>query len=181
MFNPIVLAATRIFRSQGLTTLRFDFSVPERVGRGDEAGTEDLHELLEHNTLELLEAVSALRKHAGEGASIVFAGYSWGALVCLDAARKAPHAARALALIAPPLDHMPRTLHPGRGDFARWPMLFVAGDVDEHCSAEQLQRAVGGSATTVVSMPNIGHFLEGPTAEKAARHVASWVAALQLQ
>ena len=85
---------------------------------------------------------------------------------------------RALALIAPPINFVDAPLRPSRGDFSRWPVLLVAGDSDEYCSATHLSEIAGENAATVVCMPGVAHFLQGETAQLAAAHAAEWVGTL---
>ena len=59
-------------------------------------------------------------------------------------------------------------------------MLLLSGDVDEQCPSDALREAGGGSATTVITMRGVSHFLNGNKAELAAYHVANWVEGLQL-
>ena len=176
MYNPFVGACVTAMRHSGISTLRFNFSTPD--GAGD-----DVEELLSANTNELLAALTMFANAAPQ-AGIVLVGYSWGAVVALSAARKdavtsqsdgrSPRVA-GLALIAPPISVVPPGMHPGRGDFARWPMLLCAGDDDEYCEESKLRAIAGGSATSLVVMNGVSHFLHGGVADKAALHAVEWV------
>ena len=183
MYNAFVSAAVQSFCLAGISTLRFNFSPPDGVqaeGAGD-LEAQEAEELMRVNTRELSAAVHTLQLSA-PSASIVVVGYSWGGLVALSAARSSLSTGiEAVALVAPPLATAPRSLHPTRRDFARWPMLLAAGDTDEFCPANQLRETAGANATTVIVMPGAGHFFNGTRAESAARQVVSWTEGLQLQ
>lgn len=207
MHNALIAQAVRLLRAQGITSLRFNMSVPDAFYHS----SEDPMVLLDHNVAELHAAVQLLTAHTAsraarhaapksashaaghaalhtsddgpisDGVPIVLCGYSWGALVALASARRSPASVRAIALIAPPIDVVPPPMHPSRGDFARWPVLLAVGDTDEYCSVAKLQEIARGQATTLVTMPATGHFLQGASAETAALHMAEWIATLDLQ
>ena len=173
MNNPFVTEAVRMFQAAGISTLRFNFS-NGRDGIGD-----DTDALISANQLELSSAVAMLKLRAPD-AAVILVGYSYGALVSLAAARKDPTSIQALALIAPPIEYVSEGLGPSRRDFALWPMLMAAGDADEYCSTARLRTTAGDSASTIVILKSIGHFLQGASAELAARHAVEWVEALQV-
>ena len=175
MYNAFVGATVQALRHAGISTLRFNFSAAD--GNAD-----DMHALLQTNCEELEAALHVLSS-AAPRAAIVLLGYSWGAVVSLATARRdasRPEMSRVsgLALFAPPISMVPATLHPGRGDFARWPMLLAAGDADEYCALPRLRTLAGDSATTLVTLRGAGHFLHGAVAQQAAMQAVEWVSAL---
>ena len=85
---------------------------------------------------------------------------------------------QALALVSPPIDEVPPPMVPSRGDFARWPVILAAGEEDEYCSASQLRAIAGGSATTLVVLEGVSHFLHGDTAQQMGSHIAEWIGSL---
>ena len=177
-YNAFVGACVGALRRARISTLRFNFSTPD--GAGD-----DMDELLEANVAELSAAVHTLAA-AQPHAPLVLLGYSWGALVALAAARRettrsAAARVSALALIAPPINMVPAALQPARGDFARYPMLLLAGEDDEYCSTERLAQIAGDAACTLVPLAGVGHFLQGAAAERAAQHAVEWVRALDMR
>ena len=76
---------------------------------------------------------------------------------------------------------VPAALHPGRGDFARYPMLLAAGERDDYCSVQRLRQIAGDSASTLVAFAGVDHFLHGPAAEHAAQAAVDWVTALDVR
>ena len=177
MYNAFVGQCVNALRHAGVSTLRFNFSTPD--GNGD-----DMDDLLSANVDELTAALHVFSNAAPE-AAMVLIGYSWGAVVALatarkDAARGSGARVAAVSLFAPPIDMVPPSLHPGRGDFARWPMLLCAGDQDEYCAASKLRALAESTATTLVVMPGVDHFLNGGHAEAAAVHALEWIKKLEL-
>ena len=83
-YNAFVGEAVRACRFAGVSTLRFNFSCPGEY-------CEDMEGLLATNVTELSAAISMF-SHAAPQSAIVLVGYSWGSLVSLAAARKAPSA-----------------------------------------------------------------------------------------
>ena len=178
MYNAFVGQCVQSLRHAGISTLRFNFSAPDGSG-------EEMDDLLAANIDELSAALHVF-SNAAPDAAIVLIGYSWGAVVALAAARKAASqpdrgCVAAVALFAPPIDMIPPSLHPGRGDFARWPILLAAGDADEYCSAAKLRALAGDSPATLVLMADVDHFLHGGHAEQAAAHAVEWLGRLELQ
>ena len=136
MHSPFVVQCVQLCRRHGISTLRFDFSVPDGWHL-----REATDELLHANSRELASAIAMLRLRA-PAAQVILAGYSWGALVGLAVARQEPSSVQALALIAPPIDFVPEALGPSRRDFALWPMLLACGETDESTAAPRGSRAL---------------------------------------
>ena len=174
MHSPFVVQCVQLCRRHGISTLRFDFSVPDGWHL-----REATDELLHANSRELASAIAMLRLRA-PAAHVILAGYSWGALVGLAVARQEPSSVQALALIAPPIDFVPEALGPSRRDFALWPMLLACGETDEYCSAERLKSVASTNASTTVIFKGVGHFLQGESAATAASYTINWVSALHL-
>lgn len=83
-----------------------------------------------------------------------------------------------VALVSPPINEVPTSMQPGRGDFARWPVLLATGDEDEFCSVGRLREIAGAHATTLVVLPKVAHYLRGEEGQAMATQVAGWVTSL---
>ena len=176
MYNAFIASIFVLLRDRGVSTLRFNMSAGE-----DGADPDDLDALLHANKSEAAGAVALLHRKSPASVPVMLVGVSWGAVVSLAVARNDPPSIQALALVAPPIGVLPSSMHPGRGDFARWPILLTAGDADEYCDVQQLQAIAGGAATTCLVLDSATHFLHGDTARAAALQVDEWVSSLMLE
>ena len=116
MHNKVVYTVARVFEELGLPTLRFNYR-----GVGASAGHYD-------NGRGELEDAMAVIAHGSDlwpGATVSLAGFSFGAMVALQAAARVP-AAR-LVSVAPPVSRPEFTGVPRPG----CPWLIVQGDADE--------------------------------------------------
>ena len=83
MYNAFVASAFLLLSSQGISTLRFNFT--DEVDDPD-----DVSQLMARNRAEAAGALRLLRERSPPGLPVVLIGYSWGAIVGLSAARDAP-------------------------------------------------------------------------------------------
>lgn len=122
-------------------------------------------------------AVGAVRGHA-EGPTLVF-GWSFGASVALREAFEDDRVS-ALALFGLPLrpndPEMPPLPAPEELAALRRPILFLAGEHDEYCPAEEL-RAYADDVAEVVIMDGVDHYLSRRERE-AASSVGDFAAGL---
>lgn len=124
MNNPVVRALEEGLQRGGYSTLRFNFR-----GTGESTGTyaggvgegKDLH-----------AAVGCLLERTG-ASEVVVAGYSFGAMVALQAGPSIPTTSRLIA-VAPPLSFFSLA----GLSLGAIPKLFIVGDQDQHCSATEL-------------------------------------------
>ena len=124
MDNPVVVRAAEAVGALGLATLRFNFR-----GVGASTGSHD------NGQGEADDVEAAMAELAGATGRVALAGYSFGAAVVAWVAA-ARHDVAGLALIAPPL-----AMHPlPTLDAFAGPLLVVAGDADEYCPREHLER-----------------------------------------
>jgi uncharacterized protein len=149
MDNAVVLAVAQGLQNAGYATLRFNFrGVGGSTGAysGGRGEAEDAR-----------AAVRCLIARTGVTA-VTLAGYSFGAMVTLQAGPALPEVDR-LAVIAPPLafftlDHLATCTKP---------KFFLVGDADQYCSVtqftEQLERAAEPKRCCIVHAAD--HFLAG--------------------
>lgn len=113
-------------------------------------------------------AIGAVRERA-EGPTLVF-GWSFGASVALREAFEDERAS-ALALFGIPLQPddvaLPPLPTPAELRLLKRPLLFLAGEHDEYCPADEL-RAYGESVAEVVIMEGTDHYLWRREREAAA-------------
>ena len=113
-------------------------------------------------------AIGAVRERA-EGPTLVF-GWSFGASVALRGAFEDERAS-ALALFGIPLQPddvaLPPLPTPAELRLLKRPLLFLAGEHDEYCPADEL-RAYGESVAEVVIMEGTDHYLWRREREAAA-------------
>jgi len=149
MDNSVVCAIGRALQQAGYATLRFNFrgvGASTGVYGGGAGEIEDAR-----------NAVRYLREHGG-GARITLAGYSFGALVGLQAGMAMEEVDRLIA-VAPPLAF---------ADLAflsqcEKEKLFIVGERDQFCSPAKLREALARIAEpkTLRIVPGADHFFAG--------------------
>lgn len=139
MHNHVVLALRDACAALDATTLRLNFR-----GVGGSSGAYD------GGVGEATDAIAALAvlRGAVPGASLLLAGYSFGAMVAAAAASQQP--VDALVLVSPPVAFSPLPPLPSV------PTLVVAGDSDAIAPADAV-RAVAGPGVTTVIVPGADH------------------------
>jgi alpha/beta superfamily hydrolase len=149
MNNAVVCAIAGVLRQAGYATLRFNFrgvGASTGVYGGGVGEIEDAR-----------NAVRYLRERSG-GAAITLAGYSFGALVGLQAGMSMEEVDRLIA-VAPPLAFADLTFlsqcEKGK--------LFIVGDCDQFCSLTELREALVRIAgpNTLRIVPGADHFFAG--------------------
>jgi alpha/beta superfamily hydrolase len=149
MDNPVVCTIASVLQQAGYATLRFNFrGVGASTGvYGGGVGEID----------DARSAARCLRERSG-GAPITLAGYSFGALVAIQAGMSMEEVDRLIA-IAPPLAF---------GDLAFLSpcdkeTLFIVGDRDQFCSLAKLREALARIAgpNTLRVVPGADHFFTG--------------------
>lgn len=155
MDNNVVDAVTRHLQRNGIATFRFNFrGVGESEGGfGNLVGECD----------DARAAVQLLRERTGF-ANITLAGYSFGAIVALQAGHDHPNVERLIA-IAPPFSMFD-------ADFLREcqkPKLMVVGEHDSFCPPDLFERCVSTfpEPTEHAQLANADHFFVGQEAELA--------------
>jgi alpha/beta superfamily hydrolase len=126
MDNPVVRAVAAALEETGCVTLRFNFR-----GVGGSAGS------YAGGVGELDDAHAAVRALMEQTAvpAITLAGYSFGAMIGLQAGAVMPEVDRLVA-VAPPLAFFDL----GCVAACAKPKLFVAGDRDQYCNVDTLAR-----------------------------------------
>lgn len=159
---PLVVALARGLERAGWAALRFNFrGVGHSQGDYDEGRGE---------VEDVEAAVAYLRAHdAMRDGPLALVGYSFGAWVALEAARRAGPVA-AVAAVALPLWRMPE----GWLADLDVPKLFVAGDRDTVCPVAQLKTWAGTlpGITEIAILTRADHYLagrEGQVADEVAR------------
>lgn len=148
MHNKVVYHAARVFRDRGWPTLRFNFrGVGLSHGKHDgEAEVEDVRTALAWLDLEFQLPILA-------------AGFSFGAVMALRAARRWPSVVAFLGLGLPTQTQDRTYVYP---DFRDWPLptQLVSGDHDAFATPDQLaQLAVNaGSQVQLKLVPDADHF-----------------------
>lgn len=149
MDNPVVCAVAGALHDAGYATLRFNFR-----GVGASAG------VYGGGTGEIEDACAAVRYMCSRGGStrVTLAGYSFGAIVALQAGALMEEV-DCLIAIAPPLA-LGESLLP---DPCEKKKLFILGDRDQFCTPASLQQALARIAQpkTVVILPGADHFFAG--------------------
>ena len=149
MDNPVVRAVESGLQRAGYATLRFNFR-----GTGRSTGTYD-NGIGEAD--DARAAVACLIERSGI-AAVTLAGYSFGAMVTVQAA---PHigAVERLIAVAPPLAFM--TLDALR-DCTK-PKLFLVGDGDQYCGVHSLTQQLATLAEPHAHdiLPGADHFFFG--------------------
>lgn len=149
MHNTVVCAITSALESVGFATLRFNF---RGVGRsqgsysGGKGESEDAR-----------AAVAYVGERSG-ASQVTLAGYSFGAMVALQAGADMDAVDRLIA-VAPPLSFFEL----GFLTSCRKPKLFVAGECDPYCATDQLAHQLSGIAEPKVQRIIAGadHFFFG--------------------
>jgi uncharacterized protein len=162
MHNPVVRTVEAALQQSGCATLRFNF---RGVGRSTGAYSGGAGEQQDARA-----ALASLREHSG-AASIILAGYSFGAMVALQAGHTLAAVDRLIA-VAPPLAFFSLAF---LADCSK-PTLFVAGDRDQYCDSGELTRQLAGLATphTQCIVTGADHFfygVESAIAEAVSRFV----------
>lgn len=164
MDNPVVMRLVEAAGALDFATLRFNF---RGVG-----GSTGVHGGGVAEQADLRAALSHLR--AAVPAPLVAAGYSFGAVVAAHVAADA--ATAGLVLVAPPLGIAEYPV-PAAPDAV--PVLVVAGDRDEYCPPEALDRLrAEWPRAEVTVLPDADHFFFGrlfPLGEV----VAGWLGRLR--
>lgn len=164
---PLMAALCQGLARAGWAALRFNFrGVGGSEGRFDEG------------VGEVDDAAAALAFLAGQAAvkstGLALVGYSFGALVGLEAARKSPLVG-ALAAVGLPLESLPE----GWLSDCTLPKLFIAGDRDHLCPADELEpwaRTLAEPAEVVI-LADTDHYLFGREAkvvEEVIRFLTAW-------
>ena len=166
MDNNVIAAVAGALDGVGIATLRFNFrGVPPSEGKSDEGKGEQQ---------DIRAALDILKRWPGiDGKRLALVGYSFGAQVILRGLGRYG-AARALALISPPLpvfDDSPVA----RSSKAK---LFLIGSGDRLVGSEQLRERVAAlpPPTEFREIPEADHMWRGHESE-AAQHVAEFLAA----
>lgn len=152
---PLMSVLAEGLAGAGWAALRFNFR-----GVGGSEGSFD------EGVGEVEDAAAALAFLAGHPAvksgGLALVGYSFGALVGLEAARQSPQVG-ALAAVGLPLWQLPE----GWLRDCAQPKLFIAGDRDHLCPAEHLREWAHSLAgpTEVVILAGADHYLFGREAE----------------
>jgi alpha/beta superfamily hydrolase len=159
---PLVVAIAKGLARAGWAALRFNFR-----GVGQSQGTYDEG----RGEVEDVEAAAAyIRGHdAALDGPLALVGYSFGAWVALEAARRVGTVA-AVAAVALPLWRMPE----GWLNDLDIPKLLVAGDRDTVCPVAELKAWAGGLSgpTEIAILTRADHYLagrEGQVADEVAR------------
>jgi alpha/beta superfamily hydrolase len=156
MRNPVVHAVCAALQQAGLATLRFNFrgvGASQGTFSGGAGEVEDTH-----------AAVRYLIQGSGPS-RVTLAGYSFGAMIALQAGAQMAEVDR-LTAIAPPLAFFDLACLAGCGK----DKLFVVGDRDQYCSVSVLRQRLGGVAKPVSEHIVVGadHFFFGHEHELAA-------------
>lgn len=145
--NKVVYTLAHTLRERGAVAVRFNFrSVGASEGQHD-GGVGEVEDAL---------AVVAYAAARWPGASLILAGFSFGANVALRAATRA--APSWLITVAPAV-----ALLTGEPSRPACPWLIVQGDADEVVDAGQVQRwaATFTPPPTVRMIEGVGHFFHG--------------------
>ncbi len=149
MDNPVVCAVAGALHDAGCATLRFNFR-----GVGASAG------IFGDGVGEIEDARAAVRYMCARtgSARVTLAGYSFGAIVALQAGAPMDEV-DCLIAIAPPLT-FGESLLP---DPCEKKKLFILGDRDQFCTPAKLQQALVRIAPpqAVVILPGADHFFAG--------------------
>jgi alpha/beta superfamily hydrolase len=140
MHNPVVDVLCRAGMEAGYAALRFNFR-----GTGGSTGR---HDGGNGEAEDVRAAVSWLASRPDVSTVDVLAGYSFGAIVALAAADKAP----ALLLVSPPLGMS------GLAALPDLPLLAVTGDRDDYVDVAALKAAVSSDQQQVKVAQGADHF-----------------------
>ena len=154
MNNKVVTTLVRVFKELGIASVRFNFR-----GVGASAGVYDSG----IGESEDMLCLSAQCADALPGASLCFAGFSFGSYVAYRAAAQYPHAL--LVTVAPPVHHF---------DYTEWPRqpapwLLVQGYLDDVVPLSEVLDFAGNASLPVLGFPEAGHFFHGQLIALKAR------------
>lgn len=156
MDNPIVRAVAGAFERVGYATLRFNFRGVGRSGGSYDNGRGEVEDVR--------AAVSCLLERA-HASSVTLAGYSFGAVMALQAGTQPPEVTRLVA-VAPPVaafDSLTALFSCDK------PKLFIVGDRDQFCDQATLEQQLSRlpEPKTLGIIAGADHFLFGHEAAVA--------------
>jgi alpha/beta superfamily hydrolase len=158
MDNALVVAVTEALAAGDVAALRFNFGgVGDSEGRFDQGRGEQC---------DVGAAEAALAARVAPGIPLAIVGYSFGAWVGAMAARGLARVARVVA-IAPPLRFFDWTDAPAAA------LTVIAGDRDDFCPRDALERFASTSGAAVTILAGADHFFVGREREVAAAVVAA--------
>lgn len=158
MYNNVVDAVLEGLHARGFATLRFNFR-----GVGQSEGEFD------NGHGETDDAAAAIRFLTGQNGiradGAIMAGYSFGAMVAVRAARSQPEAGAIIA-VALPIG----MVEPAVIGSIRKPIALVAGDNDAYCPAQPLTALAErlGALAQLKIIPGTDHFFSGHEQEITA-------------
>jgi alpha/beta superfamily hydrolase len=157
MHNSVVRAVANAFVRLGFATLRFNF---RGVGRSD-----GCYDAGRGEAADVQAAVRCVLAQA-HVSSVTLAGYSFGAVMALQAGIVSPEV-MCLVAVAPPLVALESLTALSPWDK---PKLFVVGDGDPFCSVSGLQQQITRLAApkTLEVIPGADHFFAGYDAAVAS-------------
>ena len=173
MYNHATHRLARAIRTQGGTTLRFNYR-----GVGRSAGTYD------HGRGEADDARSALAHlHALDPArSLLCAGFSFGAWVCVQAALEPGVTALLLAGLPIRSAELDGLRDPSRVRMVPLPVAVVQAERDEFGTQNEVERAFDGSIgpRRLTTVPGVSHLFTGglPELERQAGEALQWMRSL---
>ena len=149
MDNPVVRTVEAALQRAGFTTLRFNFRGVGRSTGSYDSGAGEQHDA---------SAAVAYLQERTDAASIVLAGYSFGAMVALQAGVNLAAVDRLIA-VAPPLTYFDLAFLAA----CTKPKLFIVGDRDPYCSVSDLTRQLAAVAEPQIRCMLAGadHFFFG--------------------
>ena len=158
MHNNVVNAALEAMWKAGWATLRFNFRGVGESGGEHSGGAGEADDAIA--AVKFLTSQSGVNSHGA-----VLAGYSFGAMAALLAAKQLTDLG-ALMLIALPI----RMADPAALEKFAQPIILAAGDSDDYCPAKQLadvQKQLGARAQLRI-IEGADHFFSGYEEELAA-------------
>lgn len=154
MQNKVVTTLARIFREQGIPSVRFNFR-----GVGHSSGSFDAGIGESDDMLQLALEIQRERPDT----KFIFAGFSFGAFVAYRTAAQFPH--ELLITVAPPVNHFDFTAFPNDPN----PWVLVQGDEDEVIPADIVFEFARTRDISVLEFPETGHFFHGKLMDLKAR------------
>jgi alpha/beta superfamily hydrolase len=150
MDNAVVRAVAGAFESLGYATLRFNF---RGVGRSRGAYDNGRGEVED-----VRAAVRCVQAHV-DASSVTLAGYSFGAVMALQAGMPLPEVARLVAVAAPVV----ALQNLGALSGCDKPRLFIVGDRDPFCDLSALQQQIMRlpEPKLLKVVPGADHFFAG--------------------
>jgi uncharacterized protein len=148
MYNNVVEAALEALHARGFATMRFNFR-----GVGQSEGEFDNGHGEADDAVAALRFLIAQKGVRGEGA--VLAGYSFGAMVSMQAAASVEEVT-AIVAVAPPLG----MIEPSALGAIKKPVVLLAGDQDSYCLANRLVALAErlGPSAQLKFIPGADHF-----------------------